>query len=285
MNGIYEEMTNEEYHNDITAISSSGLKVILKTPRKFFCFYLDENKPLRKLTPDMDFGTLVHSLCLEPEKIDQEYYTMPQGIDRRTTEGKKLFSEFGKDHKVVKYDDMVEAVEIKKEILKHPLGMLIANALGKSEFTIFWDEEIEIESGVFATVKCKVRLDYFIFPSDNFKSGLILDIKTTQDADERFERHAYDLNYHISAAFYCRAVQKFLKSSFVPSFVFLAAEKDYPYEVCAHIATDDMLEKGWKECLKGLKRYAIGIKTGEWTGLEKETKEINLPRYAKENYV
>jgi len=278
-------VTNKEYHEDRSAISSSGIKVILKSAKKFYRFFLDKSFVRKPSTPDQEFGTYVHSLCLESEKIVDEYYVMPQGIDRRTTEGKKLFAEFGKTHKTVKYEDNEQALEMVKSIFDHEYGKLILGELGFPEHTIVWEEKIETEDGVFITVVCKVRLDYFIYPCELFPNGLIIDLKTTTDADDGFEKQAYNLQYHISAALYCRGVKIHLGLDQVPPFVFLAVEKDDPYEVKSHVASDDMLQKGWTECLRGLKKYAIGISTGIWDGLSKESSEINLPRYAKENYV
>jgi exodeoxyribonuclease VIII len=288
MTATQMQMSNESYHKDTTAISSSGLKLIAKSAKSYFVQYLDETKDRKEPTPAMEFGTLVHALVLEPETVESLYAIMPEGIDKRTTEGKRLWAEWIEKNgtkKVVKSDDMKTAKEISNAIFEHPLSSIIKKKMGVTEFTLFWDEEIEISEGIFKTVKCKARLDYAIIPNPSFPYGLIIDVKTCQDAGDDFAKSAYNFGYHIQAAFYCRAIQKAYELDYIPQFVFLAAEKEEPYLVASHKASDDFLSKGWIECIRLLKIYAQSKHTGVWEGLSTETKELDLPRYAKENYV
>ena len=66
-------MNNKEYHAS-PAVSNSKLSRFLESPRLM-------NTP-RKKTPSLRWGSLVHTIILEPQLIDGEWAVMPEGLDK-----------------------------------------------------------------------------------------------------------------------------------------------------------------------------------------------------------
>ena len=77
--GIYENLSNEEYHGDKDAVSKSGLDLIAKSPAHFK--WAQDNP--RSETPAMQKGTLIHTMVLEPEKVGELYAVPPNDAPKR----------------------------------------------------------------------------------------------------------------------------------------------------------------------------------------------------------
>lgn len=89
--GIYRDVPNEIYHGDRTAVSSSGLKLLLRSPAHFVA----GQGASEETTAALEFGTALHTALLEPEKYREQYVTKPD-INRRTKEGKALAETIGR---------------------------------------------------------------------------------------------------------------------------------------------------------------------------------------------
>lgn len=246
-------MTNEEYHADKSAINASGLKQLAISPAHYKASIEEPNKP----TPAMEFGTLIHACVLEPETVQSVC--------------KKLSS------KAV--SQLEEAEMIAKHVFAHPVGKLIESKFGEPEKTIFWEEVIPISDRAKVGVKCKARLDWYIAPCDQFPNGIIIDLKSASDASEDdFPKQAYNFGYHIQAAWYVRAL-----GGNVP-FVFLVAEKKAPYGVVAYSASESFLKAGNDAVNKLIRVYAECSASNIWPCYSQQIKQLDLPRWAKENY-
>lgn len=278
-NAILVTMTNEEYHADRTAISSSGLKLMAKSPKHLLCSRLEKKEP----TDSMKFGTLVHTVTLEPRLVDAMYCVMPEGIDKRTKEGKAFWDEFQEKNagkEIVKDEDMNAAIHIAEAIMEHPSAALIRLGMGEPEKTIFWDEDL----GDGKIVRCKARLDWSVPPCATLPQGLITDLKTTKDAGDGFAKDAYNLGYFIQAAFYCRAFMAFYGLTERPPFTFIAAEKEPPYGVMSYQADAEFLDIGWKESERLLLQYYDCMASDVWPCYTTEIKPLSMPKWAKELY-
>lgn len=257
------KIDSESYHNDKSAINASGMKVILSSPLKFWHENMNPKRERKKPTPAMEFGTLCHACLFEPPTVKDVCNTL--------------------DSKVVKKVD--EAWDIARAVLANEFCEAIAIGLGAPEQTIYWTEIVELDDGEVINVQCKARLDWMCEPKPDIgiEIGFIYDLKTTLDAsDEEFERSAYNLQYHISAAWYCRAYYALF--SVIPPFFFIAAEKEDPYDNQVFEESIENLESGWKDCAKALKTYAQCMRDGKWPGYTKTIKTLKRPRWAKENY-
>lgn len=276
--------SNSEYHSDMDYISASGLKLLAKSPKHYWTKYLDPNRTIEEPTPAMLFGTLVHTLVLEPHTFDNWYVAMPDGIDKRTKEGKALWAEFQANNAgktIIAQETLDEAKKVAQSVKNHPASAMINSDFGCAELSIRWEETIGSR-----IVQCKARPDFLINPnrSSAIPGGLVIDVKTAKDAAEGFAKDAYNLGYHIQAAFYLRAFKKTYNVE-APPFVFLVAEKEAPFAVMAYRATEEFIAAGEAEVERLLKLYAECKESNVWPCYPESIQELNLPRWAKENYV
>lgn len=222
-------MTNEEYHSR-SEISCSQIKTILKNPYEFLA------KVKKEPTKNMDFGSCVHKLLLEPEDFEKEFAIMPE-IDKRTKEGKELFVQFMVKHgsKTFLNGEDFEKAKWCAQIAKEIAGAFFKN--GEAEQSYF--SELD---GV--PVRC--RPDYYIEDK-----GIIVDVKTTADASrDGFIKSIANFGYHIQTAFYMDTLRSLgMKAD---KFMFVAIETKEPFMIGLYELDDVSIEHGRTQYKKAL---------------------------------
>jgi hypothetical protein len=263
---IIHGMSNAEYHTDTTAISASGLKLFARSPAHYYAAYLDPNRPQRQPTAAMKLGTATHCAILEPAEFDARYAMLPPGINLRTNEGKATRDSImasGRD--ILDADDMAAVTRM-------------ASAFRESNTAAaLFAKPHHVESSVFATiggVKCKCRPDFMT--SDGL---LVIDVKTTRDASpEEFGKSAWNLGYHLQAAFYRRVISE--ATGTTPDFIFGCVESEAPHLTAFYSVPPYLLEyaDGLIDAL--LESYAECLKTDTWPGYGSDMQELSVPGYA-----
>ena len=84
-------MSNEEYHAKIKYESSSSVRKVLTSPKKYLHDKTAESVP----TKAMEEGTAVHTFFLENELFKNRYCFKPKAFNGRTKEGKQWMEEHG----------------------------------------------------------------------------------------------------------------------------------------------------------------------------------------------
>ncbi|HET8667305.1 MAG TPA: PD-(D/E)XK nuclease-like domain-containing protein, partial [Terriglobales bacterium] len=178
---IIHGMSNAEYHSQ-PSVSSSQLKTILRSPAHYAYAYLS-GIPQKEPTPSMVLGTLTHSCYLEPQRYEQDYIVAPE-VDRRTKEGKAAYAEFqamANGRTIVTEEQAALAEAMAASLRKHDVEMLIRDG-GHVESSIFYTDT---ETGH----ACRIRPDWHLPPCADWPTGIIVDLKTTDDArPEAFAR-------------------------------------------------------------------------------------------------
>jgi len=179
-------ISNENYHG-IGGISGSNLTLLAESNK-----HLD-NKHLFNLgeSPALTFGTLLHTMVLEPHEIASNYAILPE-LNLRTNAGKAdkaAFIESSKGKTVVTLEDFETAQAMAKNVMAI-CGDVIEPAI--KERSLF----VEIDGLIL-----KSRLD-----ADVEEVGDDFDLKSitlgTKDfSDRSIEQHIKKFNYHRSAAF------------------------------------------------------------------------------------
>ena len=84
---------------------------------------------------------------------------------------------------------------------------------------------------------------------------MILDLKTTDDASaSAFQRKAYQMGYHLQAAFYTDLVAKVFGCDPADvDFMFCAIERKRPHGIGLYKAGVDMYELGQKQSATGMR--------------------------------
>ena len=84
--------------------------------------YITNVKLGNKETPAMKLGTATHCAILEPERFDIEYIEAPY-IDRRTKDGKALWSELEQSGKIVlTHEEYSNVTSMAKAVSEHELA-------------------------------------------------------------------------------------------------------------------------------------------------------------------
>lgn len=255
-----------EYHQH-PAVSKHGLDAFRKAPA---LYQFIRNSPPLTPTPAMRFGSLYHTTILEPDKLDGDYYVMPD-VDRRTKDGKAAWEaaliECG-TREPIKSDDLLKAKAMRNVLMKHRSA---STAVGMNrqhiEASLFWTDPA-------TGVECRARPD--IIRDD----GFIVDLKTAADASaEAFQRAAFNYGYHRQAAFYLDA-WKLINGEAPKGFIFVVQETEAPYLTAVYVASPAMIEAGRAEIAQDLQRFAECLKTDTWPGLPEAPQELTLPRWA-----
>lgn len=262
IDGIYDEITNEEYHGMPWCISKTGLDKIHQSPAHYKAFV--ENPP--KPTPAMQFGTAVHMAILEPELFKEKYVEDP-GLDRRTKAGKAEYEQLTANGVTVLSKDDWAAIQGMRE-------SAMANDIVRKWVENGYAEMTGIKTLDKLGVAVKVRPDLWV-PND----GVIVDIKTTYDArPEQFGRAAWNFRYHVQAALYLDMWREIGKRA--DEFFFVAIEKDPPYALVIYETESDIIKAGRGEYVEDLSLYAWCVEHDEWPAYPNVPVKLQLPRWA-----
>lgn len=220
-------------------------------------------------TKAMEFGAGFHTLVGEPTLFNFRYTQAPEGIDRRTKEGKALWAEFtaaNEGKTILSSDEWHQMNGMLQSILNHKIALRLLTG-GVAEQSYFWTDA---ESGV----GCKCRPDYYR------SNDAIVDLKTAEDASESaFVRTLSQYGRHIQTALYLDGVSAVTGREH-KVFVHLVIEKKPPYAIAIYSLDDVSIEQGRREYKKLLGQYAYLEKIGEWPAYPEEVKAVSLPDWA-----
>lgn len=275
LSGVFPDMTNDQHHAT-PAIGSSGLKLLAQTPLHYWSRYLDPKREPRIQTQPMKIGTMVHTAMLEPHLFDEQFIVLPEGLDRRTKEGKELWAQIiatGKEPLLASDLDVAKGTAAAAHA--HPVTRVLFDKCGaQTEVSMFW---VDPETGV----NLKIRPDILVAPCAMFPNGLIADLKTTDDASPaEFARSAWNWDMYIQSALYPEGFMSVFGTSEPPSFLWLAQEKRRPFANAYYRCGSDLSAYGSKEVRKLLQLYVHCMSTGQWPGYPATVRDLELPGWA-----
>jgi exodeoxyribonuclease VIII len=265
-------MENADYHRH-AAVSKSHLDQVARSPLHYWARYLDPNRVDPEPTPAMLVGTAVHTHVLELDQWDQRYVVMPEGIDRRTKQGKAewdAFSTASSGRMVLSKADADQVMRMGQAVYGHPAAaMLLKQLPGKAETTHMWTDAA-------TGLQCKCRPDWL---TDD--GSLIIDLKTTEDASPKgFERSVANWRYHVQAAWYLHGLEH-ATGSRPDQFIFICVEKKPPYAVAVYAAAPEMIDAGWKAAERDLEVLATCKAANAWPGYSDQIETISLPPWMR----
>jgi hypothetical protein len=271
--GVYEGISNDDYHEG-DGISSSQAKVMaLKTPAHYHYEYVDQEREreVRDKWGALAVGSLFHSLLLEPEKSLDEFLFVDK-IERRSKIGKENFAVAleeatntkrniitNEEHENVK--KMVEAAR------DQPLFRSLFSG-GVAEVSCYWIDE---DTGIL----CKCRPDYL------HPDNIIVDLKSCQDAStEGAGKSSYNFGYYISAAFYLDGVAAATGRP-TESFIFAFMEKAAPYCCAPYVITPEDIALGRMLYKLALAKIKMCTESDRWPGYTTSVTELEIPAWAR----
>lgn len=252
-------MSPDNYHQDISHVSKSGLDLINEAPRHYWWKYLSgEYDPVKEANHFM-MGTAFHVACTEPEKFFQRYAVAPN-VKRNTIDGREEWDRFmasAAGKVILKSNDLEsrdlsydQIVKMQASIKDHKIAKKLLKS-GVAEQIFTWTDP---DTGA----PCKIMIDWL---TPDF---WIVDFKSTKSAKpKKFDRSVFDYRYHVQDAFY---IDGFTKATGITpkGFLFVACEKKAPY--CSEVFRLDaaVIEQGREEYKANLKTYMECRKTSEW---------------------
>jgi hypothetical protein len=271
--GLYPD-TNWDTYASWNAISNSRLKPAIKSMRHFL-----QQTPVEE-TEQMRLGTLIHTGKLEPLALAERYVVMPRFEDRiRKPDGgyfdkpkataayRAMVAEFEEEQaklgKIIVEQEHFERMKaVVRSLDSNEVAREVLNQLGQVEISIAWLDAL-------TKLHCKGRIDKLT------ESGLVVDLKTTEDITE-FPKRFANLAYYRQMAFYCDGVQMVTGREYEPWIV--VVETTAPYSVQAARVSEDALEYGRDEYRRLLRQIAECEESGEWPGPENPA-EWGLPAW------
>lgn len=252
--GIYPLMTNAEYHAD-PALGSTSMKTLaLRTPAHW---KWESEHPVHKDV--YDIGTLAHSLILEGDESAVAVIDVP---DKRGKKWADPADEARDAGRVPVTSAEWEGIKgMRDAVMAHPIASQLFTG-HVAEQSVFHDDN---------GLMVKVR-------PDAYKSGQLVDLKTTNDASpNEFGQTAFNFGYFISAAMY-RDVWKAATGEEC-TFTFVNVEKTKPYLVSVVQLDDDAIEYGMQMIIRAKAIYKECMASGVWPGYPLG-EPVSLPMYA-----
>jgi len=250
------------YHNPITpGLSSSGMKTIVhKSPAAYKEF---KDNPEVGSRDALIMGSAIHTKILEPEKFDDEYYVIEDGIRKNSAAWKKYEND-ANGREIIKQSAYNDILGMEASLSK--MGYLPIMRESMTEHAIFaYDEEFDVVLRVKA---------------DAVTDKIVIDLKSTIDASpDGFLRNAvikygYDLQHWL----YLKVCELTKQSR--AAFTFVAVEKKRPY-VCMGYTIDQGQIELYSNIVarEAIETYAYCLKTNNWFGYEisnikKPTKQL-----------
>lgn len=265
-------ITGDDYHAAI-GISSSQLKAMGVSPAHYYGTYLDPDMPPKKRNPNFAFGTMVHTMVLEPDTFDDDYIVTPVDTpDRRTKAGKEWWHQFegeAQAKEIVKAENYQLAVNIRDAVFRHDAAAALLDAD---------DAEMEI-SGWWKDPTTGQLLKY---RPDCRTPRAIVDLKTTAGSVDydTVQRSIWNYNYHTSAAHYLDGDMQ-CRGSEHDTFVLVFVSKEWPHEVGVYYLDADAIELGRRQNRAWLRQLHHCLETNRWPQVnDGQITEIGLPAYA-----
>lgn len=285
---LIEKMSNDEYHA-CPEFSSSQLKDILRSGAHFYSNnIIKENE--RESKKHLDFGTLAHTLFLEPDQFENEFVVIPADAPKPPTDVMRnaknpsedsikrvqWWDNFAAEHgtKITITEDLLlGAKRIADNLRTLSSYGIMKNNFGMAEASIFFVDPV-------FDLQLRVRLDYHIAPCSAFPNGLLLDVKTTRDARAfKFSKDCGEYGYDLSASMYREGFQQYYNTQDKPDFIFLVPESAAPFNVKQYRASDLFLSVGDARYNKSKALLAESLLIDEWSGYSAELEDIYLPQY------
>jgi len=248
--GIYlnDALSSDAYHADKSSISRSSLMDFKRNPRKYWANHVNPDRPPRKWKESWEFGSAFHTLILEPNLFDEQYFVMPEKVLLKNV-GEVLYREFKKieeeaaqtTKRVLSQADYQKLIAMRESLFAHSRATgLLQKAVYESSY--FWQDE---NTGLMLKSR-----------PDILHSNIYVDLKTCDDASpQAFQKSMALYGNHIQAAMVQDGVHA-LTGNKLDACINVCVEKTYPHCVGIYIISEAAIEFGkceYKQILLDLK--------------------------------
>lgn len=278
------QWTNDEYHADTTRISSSGLKLIGKSPAHYYHKYLDPDRQPEKRTPALINGSAIHAYNLEFDLFFELFAVVPKDAPKKptiiqiaadkkseaATKSIKFWEKFYSDNAnktIIDFETFEICRNVKKALRNHPAASKILDGILAEQCVLFEEPN--------TGAPCKIKPDAI-----NLNREMILDIKSCEDAsDAGIVRSVLKYGYADSAAMYLDGFELGTGHS-IKNFIFIFVEKQSPFGVQVKFMPEDMYSFGRQNYIRNAEVYMECLKTNTWNTYSNKITPLILPSYA-----
>ena len=266
-----------DYHAN-PAVSHSKLETYRKRPWLYYKKHILASLPVESPSAAFRIGSAAHCMVLEKQEWSNRYAVKPEGIDRRTKDGKEKWAEFEMQNlgkTIIDKDEAEQVADIFAEVYTNPLSSQLL-AQGKPELT--WRNETSI------ALQC--RTDWFSAEGCDLSEGrpYVADLKTVESLDSEdfgnFERAVFKYGYHRQAGFYLPLITEIIGKP-VFDFFFIAVEKVEPYGVAVYKLTDDAVAIGQEETISDLRNLMRSMRENDWPNIPPQIRTLGVPSWYK----
>ena len=266
----YNKVVKEIDYFEHPAINHSKIKDIDISERYYYKKHVTKEYE-EESNDNYIFGSLVHCMLLEEDKI-QDNYLFIGDIDKRTKEYKELVK-----------------TNLNKIIIKeseYELAKIIINAIKNNKFyntLLKYKEHIITEMPIYwfddeTGLQLKAKPDFMIAPIPDhsvLSNGLIVDLKTTTDIT-KYQSSIVNFKYYSQASWYCEAYKQHFNTTKNPYYLILFVEKNISCHMKWNSFPDYLLKMGDKLNRIRLSKLNTCLDTNIWNGLDNEDKPVEL---------
>ncbi len=270
------EMTEEEYHADKSAVGSSSIRLMLKSPKAFYQGHFEGKQKAE--TNDMRLGKIIHMALLEPNKFRELNVVMPE-FWGYTQKGEKTNNAACTEVKKQKADWLASipkgAVVISEEELEMICGITQSIKEHEQGEHVFAKGEMEM-AGYYRDprtgILCKIKPDFR--SHDNF---MITEFKTASSVDEMiFGAKAHQMRYELQLWMYAYGAS-IITGEKIENLFILAAEKIWPCEVSVSFLTEEQRNQAQYDYNKAMDKLLECITTGKWSMRQTKMQPLYTP--------
>lgn len=237
--------SNAAYHGNKTHLSSSTLKLLLKSSELFYDEWFLGKKDTTERAAFTE-GTFTHSLILEPEKVATDYAVF-EGL-RKAGQAFEAFKAANPNKLILSAAQVNRCEALYASYAKTELALKLVQG-GFPEHTLL--SEI-------LNVPVKMRADYLV------PGQYIVDVKTTSAVSdlEVFKQTMSDYKYALSAALYAQIAYNNFGT--LHDFYFIVLSKaDNGCKV--YKASSATLSEGMSQVMQALVKYKRCLASGDWS--------------------
>ena len=258
-----------QIYRAMPGLNKSSIEKLLDCPLAYKLGLEQKDEP----TPAMAFGTLVHSMTLEPDTVPHLYHVMQASAATKAGKAEKAQA-IAAGKTIVSASDFEKAKAMQERVKAHPAAGWLLGLPGHSEVSMFW--EMPTEDG--RVRQCKARADRIAQVGGG---EIIIDLKTHSGAvsPSEIERTVARFGYHRQAAWYCDGYERIAEKP-CAGFYFIFISTIAPYLVTAGQMGDEACAIGWGDCLKAERILHECEESGKWPGYADQLIEIDIPAWA-----
>lgn len=263
LKGFIDGMPAEVYHNTEGFISSTGLALVMKSPRHY-----ERRQPLTSDAVRM--GSIFHAMILEPDVFKKDYVLLPDVHDKRLAVYKEAVKAYGEE-RIIIGRDLLKMQEMEKSLMDNPNTRELIEAKGYTELSLFTTDPV---SGL--RVRC--RYDKLIVDGDTL---IPVDLKTARDASpDGFSKAIHDRLYQLQAALYTDAPM-WETGIHAQTLRHVVVENEEPFCSMRYKLDSISLHLGRLDYRQALTTYHECLKTGIFPGYPQQSGDtiIALPEY------